>query len=330
MSFSLLNFSLDLAVLAVMVAFVLPQKPLQVLLIAFIYIFSYVLPMGFIQNGFRVPPVSSGSSDIPSAPLGQNGVADTLRAAQIIEGVSQTLGQTMGENPSASALSEVKGTGTNSKSVPSSRSQLVSPLSRYLHLLASPVSTKTQRYGRDLSAASAEMVERLWFYARMCVLFALIPFFVADPKVTLGIGSLIALPVPYLCVFGIWLWRLAFPSSGALGQSNEIPPSVLLACIAMAVVIVSLAGYAWWVPRSQRTDVFVPDPELYRVKLMGQWFDFVIEGTTLRLQPGNIELDLSRASSPPENPRRFQFLSGTEIEFAKRAKENALTPDQES
>jgi hypothetical protein len=174
------------------------------------------------------------------------------------------------------------------------------------------------RYGRNLSPAAVILVEQMWLYARFCVCFALIPFFIADGRVTLGIASFLALPVPYLCVVGVWMLGQLFPAANLHGTPDQLPPGMWWATVLTGIIIVGFALKGWWRMSPQRTEVFVPDPELYHARMAGQLYDFELEMSRLRLHPGNFELDLSRAHCPVGRPRLFRFSTGTEVEFVRR------------
>lgn len=322
-SYAAANFTLDVFLLVLLMAFLAPREPWKYIAICGLYLFAFFCPITQLQiyeaemesrhlheieqksHPTKRSPSSDGSYS--SRVLQAQGLGVFLSAAQGLQDTTRTLGSAVGQSSRDDGATET------------AMARGGDALNGVMHQRG------TGKYGSLLTAFEESLVEQGWFYARILLVFGLIPFFICDVKITFSVASMITIPVPYY----VLLARLYIPKLGdKMELLNEDPSAFFHSGGLLAIPVMLFLGllavgfiYVFYqlCMQGRRHTLFVPDAGQYWVVIDGKQLPFQLQGTTL--QVAGLDLDLKWAAADRKNPRLFKFRSGTQIEFIPRDSE---------
>lgn len=327
MNYASLNFTMDVALIAISLAFLIRDYPARTAFLTILCIASYLVPIAKIEDAIDPTPLvveasadpataTTEDSNDPAATarnqvkqLAQGDPSQTARNvtgiwSTVLNGLSNMPGGGGGTVDVAQAVSERSGhviPGSSSASSDTAIGQRMSSLERSL---------LDGRFGNHvLRPREVVLVDQFWFFARCCLLAGAAYFLLFDWKITMSIVSLCVIPVHYYMVLFIFLgtnWKKTEPWWGTMRIMGIVLAGlVLLAIIGRQILL-----------HTDKHSFHIPNPENYRARLGGIEYDYIIMGNSIEL--AGITLDLATSYLDKKNHTLLRFQSGAAIEFVKR------------
>jgi hypothetical protein len=302
------NRVLDVVVLIFLIVLLMSRKPILLVAVVVLYIVPFLLPLESVARWAEAQQSAETAAKTSDSPaLSRQEAMDQVTAAtQVMRDVAGTL--------------DANGRDVQVK-------EATPGAGRW-----SAESDQEKKRSKLLPTRHEEMViEALWFYARLTFLFAVAPLIYVDVTVMLiGLG-LMLIPIPYFVVlsritspviFGervnamlaAWMQRPG-EALGALMQSSWGP-------IFLMGLGVMVGGFLFWwnhQHQAQFVEFIKPDPQKDWVKINGRNHTFRIFNGILEVE--GLRLEMKRAHPDSQNPRRWRFSTGTEVEFIPRETE---------